>query len=357
MKRLFFLSLIILFLPIYTVIIVKAEEIQINSQLVSVDEREIEITILTIPTDIDFATDIGLGDKIVGGTEALSDMAKRRTARLAINGTFFNPEDYNNNTPTEPYGTLIREGRVLHVGNYGATVGFDRNGNVFIEQLRIKIEGGSDGSYTWPNNWYAYGFNHTPSGPDSSSVYIYTPERGEKVGFNYGTKVVVSNGKVAGIVRNQDTIIPRDGFVIVMTGAERQLESVFTVGKTVEYRIRYEDVDQNDISFDYYTAVGAGPMLVDNGRVLTNYREQGFTSNKILSAGGRRTALGVKNDGTMMIVLANRVTVEEMANIMKQLDAVEAMNLDGGASSGAWFDGKYIVDPGRKLSNALLFFE
>jgi len=40
---------------------------------------------------------------------------------------------------------------------------------------------------------------------------------------------------------------------------------------------------------------------------------------------------------------------------MKQLNAYNAMNLDGGASSGLWFKGSYIRKPGRLLSNALIF--
>lgn len=30
------------------------------------------------------------------------------------------------------------------------------------------------------------------------------------------------------------------------------------------------------------------------------------------------------------------------------------MNLDGGASSGLYYNGKYLTAPGRKISNALI---
>jgi exopolysaccharide biosynthesis protein len=39
---------------------------------------------------------------------------------------------------------------------------------------------------------------------------------------------------------------------------------------------------------------------------------------------------------------------------MKQAGAYQAMNLDGGASSGLYFNGKYIRTPGREISNAIL---
>jgi exopolysaccharide biosynthesis protein len=40
---------------------------------------------------------------------------------------------------------------------------------------------------------------------------------------------------------------------------------------------------------------------------------------------------------------------------MEKLGAQQAMNLDGGASSGLYANGKMLTAPGRKLSNALIF--
>ncbi len=354
MKR---ILIIVILLTQVCLPIMAAEEIELISKTITINNSQIEISIINIPVGMKLQTGIALGDGKVGGVEELAEMAKRRGAFLAVNGTFFNPEDYNNANPTEPYGTLINKGRVIHVGNYGATVVFNKDGDILIKQLRIKIEGGSNGLYQWPHNWYAYGINHTPGGPAASSVYIYTPERGENVGFSYGTKVVVSNGRVVKIEKNRDVLIPADGYVIVMTGAERQLERVFKVGKKVDYRIKFEDINQREVTFNYYTAVGAGPMLVKGGKILTNYREQGFNSQKILKLKGRRTALGIKRDGSIVIVLARRASIKEMANVMKYLKTVNALNLDGGASSGLWYDGDYVVQPGRDLSNSLLFLE
>ncbi|WP_233432483.1 MULTISPECIES: phosphodiester glycosidase family protein [Thermoanaerobacterium] len=42
---------------------------------------------------------------------------------------------------------------------------------------------------------------------------------------------------------------------------------------------------------------------------------------------------------------------------MKDLGAYDAMNLDGGASSGIYFKGEYLTKPGRDLSNALIFYK
>ena len=43
-----------------------------------------------------------------------------------------------------------------------------------------------------------------------------------------------------------------------------------------------------------------------------------------------------------------------MADVALGLGAYQAMLLDGGASSGLWYRGRYVTVPGRPLSNALL---
>jgi exopolysaccharide biosynthesis protein len=40
--------------------------------------------------------------------------------------------------------------------------------------------------------------------------------------------------------------------------------------------------------------------------------------------------------------------------MMKQAGAYQAMNLDGGASSGLYYNGKYLTTPGRQISNAIV---
>lgn len=93
----------------------------------------------------------------------------------------------------EPYNNLIQSGRVIHTGEQGTTIVFTEGGKAQIAPVKIKIEGAINGFYQWPYNWYAYGFNHTPEG---NGVYIYTPERGERVGVAEGISVIVENGKV-----------------------------------------------------------------------------------------------------------------------------------------------------------------
>jgi exopolysaccharide biosynthesis protein len=84
---------------------------------------------------------------------------------------------------------------------------------------------------------------------------------------------------------------------------------------------------------------------------------EGFSSEKILTYSMARSAVGVTKDNKLLLVTVNSATIGELAEIMKSLGAYNAMNLDGGASSGLYYKGSYLTTPGRELSNALVIYE
>ncbi|MBW7462152.1 phosphodiester glycosidase family protein, partial [Paenibacillus sepulcri] len=65
----------------------------------------------------------------------------------------------------------------------------------------------------------------------------------------------------------------------------------------------------------------------------------------------------IRKDGSVIVANVSGATMKQWAQIMIQLGAQQAMNLDGGASSGLWYKGRTVTAPGRELSNALLFGE
>lgn len=75
---------------------------------------------------------------------------------------------------------------------------------------------------------------------------------------------------------------------------------------------------------------------------------------KILTGGGSRSALGITRDHKLILLTSGGATIPQLAEIMKQAGAYQAMNLDGGASSGLYYNGKYLTTPGRLISNALV---
>lgn len=101
-------------------------------------------------------------------------------------------------------------------------------------------------------------------------------------------------------------------------------------------------------------ALQAGPRLVVNSKVAVDVKAEGFKDPKILTGGGARSALGLTRDHKLILLTSGGATIPQLAEIMKQAGAYQAMNLDGGASSGLYYNGKYLTQPGRKISNALL---
>ncbi len=318
-------------------------DIPIGDKMVSVNVVEVRSNGLT-PI-------LGFGENRLDGAEELNSIVNRYQAEVGITGGYF--QAYAK--PNEPWCNIISEGRVLHVGDVGTSIGFTKKGNIKLDTLRIYIEGGTVGSNDWPNNWYAYGFNHTPS-PGSDAVYIFTPDRGERIGFAYGTSVVVEDSMITRVTENEDVKIPQNGYVINLMGSEKYLLDRLKEGRTISYSIIFKDMNGNLLNWeDVITAVGAGPRLITDGKITLAGLEEGFREDKILTKAYSRAAIGVKEDGTILLVTTPALTMDQLAYVMQSLGSKNAMNFDGGASTGLYYKGEYITKPHRPLNNVLLF--
>lgn len=87
-------------------------------------------------------------------------------------------------------------------------------------------------------------------------------------------------------------------------------------------------------------AVSYGPTLIQDGAIRSKLEERN---------GEPRTAIGQREDGAVVIlVLQGRqvqalgVTCRELADIMWEFGCVNASNLDGGASSDIFYQGRYL---------------
>jgi len=170
---------------------------------------------------------------------------------------------------------------------------------------------------------------------------------------------VAVNGTFFNAYSTTEVQIPY-GYIVksgeVINKASGDERAIFVYMKTGEARIvdgekeLKELLDQDLVQ----SALQAGPRLVRNSKVDTNPVAEGFKDPKVLTNRAARTSIGVTTDGKLLIVTTSSATIKEMAEVMVKLGAVEAMNLDGGASSGLYANGKYITTPGRDLSNALV---
>jgi len=186
---------------------------------------------------------------------------------------------------------------------------------------------------------------------------------------NYQSNVVFSS---AGKKGNRK--IPLNGFVLsVRRRTYNNLLSQLQGGQQGRLEIRLEPGEWNDV----VQAIGGNYVLVKNGK-LSKFMRKAFLSDDGHKPGRRdsykiishepRTALGFNDDKLFLIVVDGRqegystgMTMYEVAQVLIELGAKQAMNLDGGASSTFFADGKVLNRPSggdlRKVLNAVLIMK
>lgn len=164
-------------------------------------------------------------------------------------------------------------------------------------------------------------------------------------------QIVVNNGIVSHIGYGPQAI-PSNGYVIYLGGTCENMANEFYEGQSLSYSVLTENGKDATLS-KIQEGLGCGPCLIQDGKIVLDPESEGFSSPKILYQSGQRSAVGVTKNNDLLLVTSDG-TMRDMARIMQSLGCQQAMNLDGGASSGLWYKGKYLTRPGRNISNALL---
>ena len=104
------------------------------------------------------------------------------------------------------------------------------------------------------------------------------------------------------------------------------------------------------------TAVGGGPVLLQNGQIkITNNEELKF-GGKAINDQHPRTVMGYTKDDKLIVMvvqgrspgISDGASLVQVAALMKNLGCVEALNLDGGGSSCMLINGKQTITPSDK---------
>ncbi len=293
---------------------------------------------------------IGRADDLKNIAEQLATANKEVIA--AINGTYFSAY---NGYPV-PWNTIQKQGEFIHIGNIGSVIGFSDSNQARIESMYISIKGSTNGKWTWPNDWYAWGFNHMREEPEA--VVIFTLAYGTTTGPHDKVSVVVRNGVITDI-HTGEAMIPADGFTIVV--GDRSIMNRFKVGNRIAYRVDTSCLQpytqQAGARLDWSnmkTTIGAGPTVLKNGVVTADAEAEGFWESKIVTDRYQRSFAGITAANTLIIGTVSNVTVRELGEIAQKLNCLDAMALDSGASSSLYYRGRYLTTPGRQLSNALV---
>jgi exopolysaccharide biosynthesis protein len=108
------------------------------------------------------------------------------------------------------------------------------------------------------------------------------------------------------------------------------------------------------------TAVGGGPVLLQNGEIKISNNEELKFGGKAINDKHPRTAMGYTADNKLIILVvegrnpnAGGANLTQEAQILKDLGCVEALNLDGGGSTCLLVNGKETIKPSDKVERAV----
>ncbi len=110
----------------------------------------------------------------------------------------------------------------------------------------------------------------------------------------------------------------------------------------------YEDT--SDYDGDGVTgAVSNFPALLEDGNVVVDSGD----IDSYQSVKGLRGAIGTDDKNIYLAYISN-ASVIDAAYAMRAAGAKDSLNLDGGGTAAMYVNGKYVVGPGRSVSNAIL---
>jgi hypothetical protein len=304
------------------------------------------------------------------GLETTSSMAERRGAIAAINGGYFRTTGTFRGDST---GTLQIDGTLLSEPDRArAAVGFIRS-RAGATQLMF-------GHVTWEAAIDAGGQKRTLDGVNrprgADEMVLFTPAFHQTTLTDAsGTEIVVRRGRVTEVREEAgSTPIPPDGFVLSVRGAAREWAREHLRRRArVKVSAALKPADGvaagERAKNPWSTAedvVGGGPKIVTAGRVdITLEREKvqpSFSTTRhprtaIASLPGNK-ALLVVVDGRQPAISVG-MSLDELARLMIELGAIDAINLDGGGSSTMTIGGKVVNHPSdltgeRPVSDAIL---
>lgn len=295
----------------------------------------------------------------------------------AINGAYFNAYykgsagiSYPNNCP-RVYGTILQGGKLINGGgtNQAATLGFTDSGKALIDWVslspRITFSGGIQ-SIHWPTGQRS--FEVTPWGlnnyyADPGAVMQFTDEMTLPVTCPASSQVVqISGGKVTSVAPGSTFSVPKNSDVVVFnqTAAAnaKQWDQFPAVGDSVSFAVKrtpasLADQDQWD---QVVCAIGVGPMILQDGVSVTG-KDKVTEAKQAPTAVNQKSFAAVMKDGRLLLGTCV-ASYDQIAAYLSGIGGLDAMSLDGGASSALYTAaGGFVKPAGRNLSNMVAFLE
>ena len=334
----------------------------------SVNMNILRLDLKKIRLDVHHAKDAAIG------TEKTSSIATRHGAFAAINAGFFRLD--KSEFAGDPAGILQIDGELLSESEKDRAALAIYNG-----RKRTKVYFGLANSHAWVSispNFSSLTVDGINREPKADEAILFTKEFGKlPISSQNVLKIILSRcrftcGRAKISEDKEATSVPTDGYVFALYGKSAVLLTddlkkkltddflsviVSNISKFVgrkERRIEEADDITNGVS-----------LLVRNRKIQLTW-EQEKTNKAFVETRHPRTAVAMLKDGKfLMITVDGRseasggIGLQDLAEYLVSLGAVDAMNLDGGGSTTMFVDGKVVNKPSdkegeRKVSDAIL---
>lgn len=329
----------------------------IRGNLIKLDPRRVRLEVI-------HAMDAAIG------VEKTSSIATRHGAIAAVNAGFFRLD--TSIWAGDSAGVMRIDGRLISESYGGrAALGLYRRGDemrAVIDRVNTKLVlTGSKGGV-----FKIDGINRERK---EGEVVIFTEEFGRSTLTDpQGIEIVVDekSGRVLRTTSGGSSKIESGIFVVSFT--RDRLPAIDGFLKSQNNKARFSSainpVDatkSTDFNFAADVVGGVGYM-VQNGKTVIDWGVE-KTSKGFYETRHPRTAFAQLKDGSFLLATVDGrqpehsigVGLEEFAEILKSIGAVEAINLDGGGSTAMYLEGKVVNKPSdregeRRVSDALLVF-
>jgi hypothetical protein len=277
----------------------------------------------------------------------LGTLLARYEGIAAVNGSFFKPDS------GIPLGTLMIHQELLTGPMFERVcLGIGPDNTIHIDRLKL------------------LGALQTPDGSEVrlpldnvnqprtrlQETVLYSPRWGHTAP-RLGTGAVqlqITEGKPSAMSTRSPLRIPPNGWVVMgpASGALGALVQRLEQGWQPSQALTLSLSTLPDWS-QMRHIVSGGPTLVRGGQVYVDAQAQRFRFQQTGELRAPRTAAGMTHTGQLLLVTVDGrrkgvsvgMTLTELAQLMKKMGAVEAMNLDGGSSTQMHVAGRVVNYP------------
>ncbi len=274
----------------------------------------------------------------------------------SVNGGYFDSYSGGNRL----YATVIQNGEVVNGGGHTPVLAFTAGGTPLIDRVKIESkvvfrnEGDAEKSEVT-----AYAVNDY-NASNSWGVYLITSKYGRALNVASGAQIVTMQDSTVISIASGGTVPALSGAttaLVINQDVWNNMTKYHTepqVGNAAVAKIVYTpDHDAASKWTGVVNGIGAGPLLLKNGVDMCDQNPDFTDPKQGPDYSSSRSFVAIMGDGRLAVGSATNTTMRRIAQYLKEQGAVDAMALDGGASTFLSAGGSTVHSAGRNLASVL----